>query len=117
MASEWINVKERLPEPGVSVLTFNGFVAVNSIDQGENPPDWGGGWDDRPRPTHWMPLPPPPATTLTVEEALREAIDVLNDAYQSSRACRSIPIERWWDWSDKAYGLLPRLRAALEGEE
>ena len=58
--SEWISVKERLPEPGERVLLSDGtFVAEGYIlFTGK----WmrNGIWVLPMHPTHWMPLPEPP---------------------------------------------------------
>lgn len=56
-ATEWISVKDRLPETGKDVIVChkNGHVALNAyLDR-----RW---WylDDRNKITHWMPLPPAP---------------------------------------------------------
>jgi hypothetical protein len=58
--SEWISVKDQLPEPGTTVLAaFNGqfqwvmFTARCTPDIGLTAAGYAS-------PTHWMPLPPPP---------------------------------------------------------
>jgi hypothetical protein len=60
LSSEWISVKERLPEYDVEVLTFEtGNYKVNAVS--EYTQWW---WDSNEgferNPTHWMPLPKPP---------------------------------------------------------
>ena len=58
--SEWISVKDRLPEDGLEVLVFcDGRICVMDMYG----TDWwceGYHWDGD-RPTHWMPLPEPPS--------------------------------------------------------
>lgn len=50
--AEWVSVGERLPEPGITVLVWDGDVMMLS--------EWDRSiWADI-RPTHWMPLPSPP---------------------------------------------------------
>lgn len=71
---KWISVKDRLPTPGETVLTFPHFKVVpfgNSENEGLSY-DWSDSdfWtfeNDkvicvRPYPTYWMQLPPPPKT-------------------------------------------------------
>jgi hypothetical protein len=76
--SEWISVKYRLPDESDVVLVY-----------GENACDWvhevalweGGSWVDRGEAldgvSHWMPLPEPPVPELTIREALKEIVKVL----------------------------------------
>ena len=57
--SEWISVKERLPEPGERVLyCYRGFVGEGYLTRSG---EWerAGIWT-RYYPSHWMPLPEPP---------------------------------------------------------
>jgi hypothetical protein len=66
--SQWISVKERLPESEVSVLIAmkNGRIEKTC---------WYAGEFLRPsseQPTHWMPLPPPPASDTVSEDRERE---------------------------------------------
>jgi hypothetical protein len=62
----WISVKERLPPPDVRVLILlcNNMVDIAALN-------WKYGWmyDDygSPEPTYWMPFPPPPDATLSVQ--------------------------------------------------
>lgn len=70
---QWIPVSERLPPGDVRVLIWCGnFVDVATLN-------WKYGWmyDDygSPKPTHWMPLPEPPAIT---RDALREQWEQLH---------------------------------------
>lgn len=71
--SEWISVKDRLPESGVPVLvTFVGYTdnKLHSDGVARWEPDlngYNGGWewtldfsDATVEITHWMPLPEPP---------------------------------------------------------
>jgi len=77
--SEWISVKDRLPEVGVMVLCVNVYPYPNdtpfqcvtkrreiSVHAGENSPKSNRYWIHGSRveiyPTHWMPLPEPPQT-------------------------------------------------------
>jgi hypothetical protein len=58
--SEWISVKDRLPEYDVEVLTFEtGNYKVNAVSKYTQ---WW--WDSdegfERNPTHWQPLPKPP---------------------------------------------------------
>ncbi len=57
-AMKWIPCSERMPEPGVFVLAWDGDdIAMAEWDKGD---DWwlfdGSGWDT----THWCDLPAPP---------------------------------------------------------
>jgi hypothetical protein len=58
--SGWIACSERVPEDDVAVLVFEHgaqYVAWHSVEGG----GWDdGGWGERPKPTHWMPLPAAP---------------------------------------------------------
>ena len=86
--SEWISVKERLPELHTSVLVYRknlsgmgGYVNIDHMDVmwADDEPMWSGDvltWKSRV--THWMPLPEPPVdiaelatTTATVSETER----------------------------------------------
>ena len=51
--SEWISVKDRLPEHGQLVLVCGDYWNI------EKYPHWSGTFDC-PGVTHWMPLPDPP---------------------------------------------------------
>ena len=66
--SEWISVKDRLPETGVEVLAYSDgdiYTVVHCID---------GSWIasstyyDLYHVTHWMPLPEPPDKLAEKEE-------------------------------------------------
>jgi hypothetical protein len=121
--SEWISVKERLPDDeeemvlcyiptwvqpvtvGLCVSDSNWTLVRNigTIDDTV--------WDAKP--THWMPLPPlppPPPPKLTVKEALKEAIKPLEEIHLFAPTANPAYISN-------VKALLPRLRAALEGEE
>ena len=68
--SEWISVKDRLPEIGVEVLICdvscsNGYRDIWSLERDEVYDDIGwndknGDWYYLDDVTHWMPLPKPP---------------------------------------------------------
>jgi hypothetical protein len=60
--SEWISVKDRLPEDGLKVLTYPGWAEDLSIDEYVT---YLGCFlmhveDNDGHPTHWMALPEPP---------------------------------------------------------
>lgn len=62
--SEWISVKERLPEIGVSVLALDRFGNIHNRYM-YRCGDGGAAWTaehlvSREDVTHWMPLPEPP---------------------------------------------------------
>ena len=73
--SEWISVKERLPDESEVVLVYGenacDWVHEVALLEGELWVDRGEGLDGV---SHWMPLPEPPATDLTIEEALKLAV-------------------------------------------
>lgn len=55
--TEWISVKDRLPDEEVNVLIFNGYIKKTCLLNGE--------WLlnsklQQEKTTHWMPLPEPP---------------------------------------------------------
>ena len=63
---KWISVKERLPDKGNDVLTYETSkyvgverIAIDRLGEGEKHPIWmyTTGWFEV---THWMPLPEPP---------------------------------------------------------
>lgn len=132
--SNWISVNDRLPK-GIPGKVKQVLVATN---YGSRPTEWREAiWEygtfrtpyEHPHTgtrlpfknvTHWCEvgeLPPPLEPQLTVREALRQAVAVLDEAHQSTRGSREVSIDRWWGWSGEAAKLLPRLRAALESEE
>ncbi len=61
MADEWQPINTA-PKDGTTILGYwcNGEMSPGSICDGEWVPEWE---QDQPwsMPTHWMPLPPPPA--------------------------------------------------------
>jgi hypothetical protein len=65
-AGRWIPVEERLPEEDEDVLVIEedgGMLVANRNDRGNWGHSFGSGGpsDGRAWPTHWMPLPEPPA--------------------------------------------------------
>ena len=78
LQSRWISVGERLPEPGESALVFlrfldkngtpsyigcdgkGGLITVAALDSIDGQHLWTSEYGDE-TPTHWMPLPEPPA--------------------------------------------------------
>ena len=63
MKSEWISIKDRLPEEYVKVLTYAGpncEMKVDHIVIGYEP-IWACRYEaERSKVTHWVPLPKPP---------------------------------------------------------
>ena len=55
--TEWISVKERLPDKWVWVLVSDGNGADADVAYINDNEDW---IEAAFEPTHWMPLPPPP---------------------------------------------------------
>lgn len=63
--SEWISVKDKLPEEFEEVLTFGSgeYEVLSFLDTkaiGKCWEDKGGWWRPFDEVTHWMPLPEPP---------------------------------------------------------
>lgn len=65
--SEWISMKNRLPEIGVKVLIFDyyndfdvWFLELDETDDIVHWEDQNGYWYPLHDATHWMPLPEPP---------------------------------------------------------
>jgi hypothetical protein len=63
---QWISVSERLPEAGVDVLIWSPIdsqfrrACVAALDRVNGQHFWTSEYGDE-MPTHWMPLPEPPA--------------------------------------------------------
>lgn len=125
MSNGWISVKDRLPDEDEMVLTYSP-TSANPVSVGElcGAESWVlvtkintiDDVDYDSVPTHWMPLPAPPATVpipLTKIEALREAMKILH--LFVNRECGGT------QWTQEEIvtgcGQLPRLRAALESED
>ncbi len=99
--SEWISVKDRLPDGHRDVLAIDAHSQYHVCR-------WTGTHLDHPvykheRFTHWHALPAPPEPKLTVREALREAVSQLDVLQRNGFSVFN--------------EILPRLRAALESEE
>lgn len=61
MASEWILVEERLPEPHHHVIGWQpGFARTAEVWIGSSGQWIGGDFEPAGDITHWMPLPEPP---------------------------------------------------------
>lgn len=61
--SEWVSVKDGLPDDGETVLTYkNGIVEVQVYEKKRNGwISWQGNWFwSMATVSHWMPLPEPP---------------------------------------------------------
>lgn len=60
--TEWISVKERLPEEGETVLTYHHpYIETAEIMWWEgSSPHWMNGSNPSFEATHWQPLPEPP---------------------------------------------------------
>jgi hypothetical protein len=110
--SEWIDVKDRLPDEVDSYLVYrpdSDPPYVTSLwEEGEWWPERGDVALDGI--THWMLIPDPPVPKLTVNEALREAIKPLEELHLFAPTANPAFISN-------ISRLLPRLRAALESEE
>jgi|694.fasta_scaffold49056_3 glutathione S-transferase len=71
----WIPVSEEVPEDREEVLGWQTWVenegwpeGVFVCHRGTKPGEWYGEEGQLPNITHWMPLPPPPCYTQTVEK-------------------------------------------------
>jgi len=53
--SEWINVRNKLPDEGAEVLVFNVYLKIKSVIYTKKR-----GFHAMAPITHWMPLPTPP---------------------------------------------------------
>lgn len=58
--SEWISVKEQLPEEGTEALVHNGNLGIAWYKQRYRAGTWWDGEGNWTNVTHWMPLPAPP---------------------------------------------------------
>ena len=58
LASQWVSVEERLPEPHDEVLTYT----INAIDENAvayyDGEDWYNTYGEHIRPHYWLPIPP-----------------------------------------------------------
>jgi hypothetical protein len=118
--SEWIDVKDRLPDEVDSYLVYrpdSDPPYVTSLwEEGEWWPERGDVALDGI--THWMPLPDPPAPKLTAKEALRIAVTQLNVLEKAGFAKQDATYVIAGELARVAFSeVLPRLRAALESEE
>ena len=65
MKNEWISIKDRLPENFQNIIVGrvgepNVMAIISYQDSYAYDYYWGSGMDIFAKPTHWMPLPPPP---------------------------------------------------------
>lgn len=60
--SEWISVKDRLPEEGEDVLIIeeDGCIDVGHMLRWKGKSDWNSHLFFEPKVTYWMPIPEPP---------------------------------------------------------
>lgn len=124
MSSQWISVKDRLPEYADEIVLAWGDVNGEGHLEMEcaifEDDDWhlNVGSGTLRNVTHWMPLPAPPEPKLTVKTALSLAVRMLEMHEETALSVtENFEIRRKQLCDPDGKPLLPRLRAALESEE